>query len=439
MITGGTGNEDVGDPGWPAGAATAFNTKQRIAWWEDPPFGGGRWHAECQGDADQLSQWLVDFAQIQSVPKRVVLRDGVGRSFWLDPNQQQALDRSLQVDWVFVIWQRDRWDFQKQLRRGVTALHDPTEVEPVAELIVYTGGDVDWSRVTVPDGIAVSDERLEAHGFKPADGSVIEGRLTTVDSDMPLMASITLETVEPQAEGGYQHRTIAATASDADGRWIFQHLPPGWLRVVARCEGYAPRVLKYLSIDSSPQWQCADSQLAKSACLRGKVVDPSDQPLENADVHFDDPLYESPDGYTATTDAQGDFAIDGIPRGTGSVWAYRSGYCRRGLRQQVQLPSEPIIIALEPAGSMRVSVLLSKPRAGDYVVRIRDARGKEPGTWGGSGNLNADDWIDFTDIPAGKYVVSGQPNPGSADRRTDEIEVEVVGGQRVELQIRGRE
>jgi hypothetical protein len=36
LITGGTGNEPIDDPGWPAGAETVFNHEGRVAWWEGP-------------------------------------------------------------------------------------------------------------------------------------------------------------------------------------------------------------------------------------------------------------------------------------------------------------------------------------------------------------------------------------------------------------------
>jgi hypothetical protein len=51
LISGGTGNEPLNDPGWPTGGAEIFNDPGRVAYWEGPPYGGGQWHAECRGDA----------------------------------------------------------------------------------------------------------------------------------------------------------------------------------------------------------------------------------------------------------------------------------------------------------------------------------------------------------------------------------------------------
>src|SRR5271165_6085372 len=73
LITGGEGNTPIADPGWPKGAATIFNTKSRIAWWEGPPFGGGQWHSECRGDAKALTEILAQIAKLDVKNKRIVL------------------------------------------------------------------------------------------------------------------------------------------------------------------------------------------------------------------------------------------------------------------------------------------------------------------------------------------------------------------------------
>ena len=49
------------------------------------------------------------------------------------------------------------------------------EGEPVPQIDVYAGGNIDWADVVIPDGIEVQDNRLEAHGFSESDGTVIEG------------------------------------------------------------------------------------------------------------------------------------------------------------------------------------------------------------------------------------------------------------------------
>src|SRR6516162_1167828 len=115
LITGGEGNKPLTDPGWPVGAEAIFNVKSRIAWWEGPPFGGGEWHAECRGDAKALSAVLADFAKLDVKSKRVVLHDGVGRSFWLNANNEPAKRDAAKMDWSFMIWQEANWTRLRQL------------------------------------------------------------------------------------------------------------------------------------------------------------------------------------------------------------------------------------------------------------------------------------------------------------------------------------
>src|SRR6266568_6300967 len=105
LITGGEGNKPLTDPGWPKGAAALFNTPARIAWWEGPPFGGGQWHAECRGDAKAFNAILADFAKLDVKSKRIVLHDGSGRSFWLNPNNDKAKQEAAKMDWRLMVWQ----------------------------------------------------------------------------------------------------------------------------------------------------------------------------------------------------------------------------------------------------------------------------------------------------------------------------------------------
>jgi hypothetical protein len=101
LILGGEGNSPIDVLGWPKGAAAIFNVKSRIAWWEDPPVGGGRYHAECRGDAKALSSVLADFAKLVVRSKQVFLHDGVGYSTWLHPQPEKRAQAKM--DWSFMV------------------------------------------------------------------------------------------------------------------------------------------------------------------------------------------------------------------------------------------------------------------------------------------------------------------------------------------------
>lgn len=159
LITGGEGNQPIRDPGWPKGAAAVFNTKSRIAYWEGPPFGGGQWHAECRGDNAALEQVLKAFARVDIPNKRVVLHDGVGHSFWLNPNREKEKAAQAKLDWVFMVWEPERLKFQQRLPEGTRAAEQDAVL---AQLDVNTGGSIQWARITVPPGIEIVDERQAA-------------------------------------------------------------------------------------------------------------------------------------------------------------------------------------------------------------------------------------------------------------------------------------
>jgi len=117
LITGGKGNRPLTDPGWPTGAAAIFNNPVRIAWWEGPPFGGGQYHAECCGDTKAFNVVLADFARLDVNIKRLIVHDGVGHSFWLNPNREPEKRSAAKMDWSFTVWVSASWERLGKCRR----------------------------------------------------------------------------------------------------------------------------------------------------------------------------------------------------------------------------------------------------------------------------------------------------------------------------------
>ena len=60
------------------------------------------------------------------------------------------------------------------------------------------------------------------------------------------------------------------------------------------------------------------------------------------------------------------------------------------------------------------------------------------GKWGGSGNIDAKHQITYSDIPPGRYVLSGQPNPGSTNDQTEPVTVELKGGDVREITLKAK-
>jgi hypothetical protein len=436
LILGGEGNMPLRDPGWPKGAEPIFNVQARIAWWEGPPFGGGQWHAECRGDAKALSAVLADFAKLDVKAKRVVLHDGTGHSFWLNPNNAAAKREAAQMDWRFMVWQPDNWKRLRRLPPDVNPT-DPADADngPPAQIEVYTGGNVKWADVVVPKGFTIVDQRLEAHGFTPADGVVLDGKVTDLATKKPLAAMVRLESLQGQKQ-------VVKVAADPDGHWVLTKAPAGSHRVVIEAAGYVPRIVGYVNVDEQPRWQAFDGGLARPATVAGRVIDEAGQPLAEVDVRIGDVTadtgtrYESPAGYTVKTGADGRFRAEQVPVGKATVSVYKPGYVRPGLGQPITAPNQDLELSMLKAARVVVTVDFGGiDRKGGYVVSIEPEGGEAVGKYGGSGNINDKNQMTFDHVPPGRYVFRGRPNPGSDDQRTDPATVELKGGKTTEIKL----
>jgi hypothetical protein len=443
LIEGGEGNNPIADPGWPTGAATIFNVTSRIAWWVGPPFGGGQWHAECQGDAQALSAVLADFARLDVKSKQIVLHDGVGNSFWLNINNEPAKRDAARMDLSFMVWEPANWQRLRQLPADLN-LTDPRDADsgPPSQIDVYTGGNIKWADVTVPKGLQIVDQRLEAHGFTALDGVVLEGRVTDLATSKPVAAKVRLERIEAQPKGGYRYATVAQAAADADGHWVLKKAPAGWYRVVIQAEGFVSRVIGYLKTDDQPRWHGYDGGLARPATVAGRLTDDAGQPLADVEVRIQDVTtstgvrYESALGATGKTGADGRFRTDQLPVGRATIWVHKPGYCRPGLGQPVTTPKEDVELTMIRAGRILVTVdFTGKERPAAYIVRIEPEGGEAVGKYGGSGHINDKNQIAFDNVPPARYVLRGHPNPSSGDQETDPITVDLKGGQTAEIKL----
>ena len=447
LITGGEGNAPIHDPGWPTGAAAIFNVQARIAWWEGPPLGGGQWHAECRGDAKAFNDALDDFARLDVKNKRIVLHDGVGRSFWLNSNNEAAKRDAAKMDWRFMIWQKDSWE---RLRKWPADLN-PTDAKdaesgPPSQLDVYTGGNVKWDDVKVPNGLKIVDNRLVAHGYTLADGVVLEGKVIDLATKKPVSAMMRLERIEPQPKGGYRYANVAGAVSGVGGHWVLKKAPAGWHRVVIEAPGYVARLAGYANFDDQPCWQTYDTGLARAAAVAGRVTDDAGQPLADVEVRLGPVAtegggrYESLHDYTVKTGPDGRFRADQVPIGKATVWVYKSGYTGPGLGQKITTPKNDVELTMIKSARVEVTVdFTGKERPAGYIVRIAPEGGEAVGKYGGSGNIDAKkNQIAFENVPPGRYVFSGQPNPGSKDQQTDPVTIDLKGGQEAKVTLNAK-
>lgn len=445
LITGGEGNTPLNDPGWPKGAITLFNVTARIAWWEGPPFGGGQWHAECRGDAHALNEVLAGFARLDIKSKRVVLHDGVGQSFWLNPNNEPAKREAARMDWRFMVWQTNNWKRLRELPADINPTTGDEADGPPTQIDIYTGGNIKWADVLVPKGLKIDDQRLEAHGFKAADGVILEGTITDLERKAPVAGKMRLEKIEPQTKGGYRYTTISTVTADAAGHWVLRNTPAGWLRVVVEAEGFVPRVIGHLKTDDQPRWQAYDSGLVHSAKVSGRISDEAGKPLPDVEVRFANVAtnagghYESAVDQSIKTGPDGRFQTDQLPAGKATIWLHKPGYCRPGLGLAITTPSEGVELTMSRAARLVVTIdFAGKQRPQGYLVNLEPEGGNVVGSYGGSGQINDKNEMVFEIVPAGRYVLHGRPNPGSENQKTEAVTVDLKGGQTSEVKLKAK-
>ncbi len=431
LITGGEGNEPLTDHGWQKGAAAVFNVKSRVAYWEGPPFGGGQYVAECRGDTAAFNAVLVDFAKIDAPQRKLFVHDGVGNSFWLNINNEEAKRKRAEIDWSFTAWIPENW---KRFRRGAEAR--PDEEGPFPEIHVYTAGRIRWDEVQVPAGIEVIDERLEAHGFAATDGTVIEGQINDIETKAGMVAHIELQLIKTPQTGGYEYETVLQTDSDAKGKWDFKSIPVGWYQVVASADGYVARKVAHERVEDGPRWIGVRTVLAKPGPVSGIVVDADGKPLADVRVRLGDLIAAPSEDYSSSsaeevrTDAEGKFFCDQIPRGKATIRVHKEGYCRPGLGLPIETPASGLKLTMQKSSKIEVVVDFKKSKRPEgYIVEIEPEGGSVVGSWGGSGNIDGANQITFQNVPPGRYILKGRPNPGSSNDVTESVTVELVGGE----------
>jgi protocatechuate 3,4-dioxygenase beta subunit len=144
----------------------------------------------------------------------------------------------------------------------------------------------------------------------------------------------------------------AKTTTKPDGTFIFDDLSPGSYT-------YQPKSAQYAvpegSIDVSEDPSYLELTLDKAATVKGVVKDENDKPIEGMNV--------TAEGFSAKTDAQGRYAISGLPKGSFYVYVAGDGYVQKEDYRDRQVKCEPgqeveknLVVAR--AGSVRLSVEL---------------------------------------------------------------------------------
>lgn len=353
LTRGGRGNQVVRDPGWPRGGGQIFNHPNRIAWWVSDVHEG--WRADGRGDAKVLNEILLNFVDLKVDSKRVVIHDGLGDSYMINPNRDPKHREASWTQWTFTLQEPARRPNRREPSADLDALAQlAVPNPPAAQLDIYAGGKLVWPAVEIPDGLPIDDQRLESHGFALADGAVITGTLTDLSAQRPMAANLVLEFRNFARDAERPYDKVAETISDIEGDWAFKQAPTGRYRIVAIAEGYMPRVIGHGVTYGVPQYQRFDSGLAKAVGISGIVHDDVGQPLANVEVRLSAVVsvagrsYGSPDHLQVTTDAAGRFSIKPVPIGEAILRLKKEGYQAAAGGQPISMPAAEIRLRMKP-------------------------------------------------------------------------------------------
>jgi hypothetical protein len=456
LVTFSLGNDPVQDGGWPGGSLDVANLESRVVTWEGPMFDAAARFA-YRGDAAAFQAALDLFAKIDAPERVLVVHEGPASLPFLKDEKDPKSDG--RYDWSFTVTnpkeherlhkEASPWLRARLSRGGDDDDADPG-VPPPPRLDVYVGGappgaGVDWSAVTVPEGVAVTDERASANGYPAGAGSVVRGRVTDLAGGKPIAgARVTVTTYNKETKA---YDEVGAATADADGRFELTGLPPGeYSTLSASAKGYAPRSLGYATFGKDTFKQYPSVRLARAVTIGGTVTSADDgRPMKGVEVRADSVMaaagkaYPLPSEPRATTDASGRFTLAGLPEGTCQLYASAEGVHQVDSQRLYAIPARGVAIKMAATGAIRVKVTQAggAPTAGPMLATLTPEGGDRVGSYGGSAELKADGTFTFEHVPPGKYTVSVRLNPGPEVKGKDPHarDVEVKAGTTGEVVI----
>ena len=444
LILVGRGNAPVTDDGWPAGSLDLANLKTRVGWWEGPPFGGGQHNFLYRGDATAFQQSLDALAKIKAPRVELFIHDGgpAHTTFLKDDKDPKSDDR---YDWSFTVWNPESWHHLYNSPGSYFSAQDPNggfgkDVEPPRMDVFVGAGGINLTQVKLPQTIHISDERADANGFP--GGSAVVGDAFDMTTSKPIGgATVVIDSTDTTGK----HALAFSGKADSGGRFVLRAIPNGNDRIWISAEGYAPRLLAYVSFHGNT-FKRFSAQLAPLARVHGAVSDTDGKPIANATVRADSVIgpdgrgYILPEQVTAQSDASGRFEIKGLPQGHAQFFVTSPSYAMLDVLKLQSMPNDAMALRMTATGTVKVHVLNHEGKpAGQGNVSI-DAPGRPVGSWGGSANTHPDGTYTFEGVPPGTYIISAMatnPGPGPSPKDQNKT-IKVVAGQTIEVEIVGR-
>ncbi|MDB6054904.1 MAG: hypothetical protein JWN25_2427 [Verrucomicrobiales bacterium] len=413
LILVGSGNTPVTDPGWPEGAAGVANAANRLGWWEGPPFGGGEWHFEFNGDTSDFQKAVNALALIKGIPPEIRIQDGMGSSF-----ADHGPTNKQEVAWTFTVWVTKNWEHLYGNTANVVTTDDPNAGKsmpaPRIDLFLHSASRVDFGKIVLPANIVIHDERAITAGVDISKGTVVQARIVDAYSNQQLSGAKLIAT---SGNAQYQYTNIFQEVMVTNGVARLKPLPPGYYQISATAPGYVESAADYGDY-SQPSFKKYELKLAPAGAVTGVLMDEDGKPCPHVHLVVANTLLTNNAPYRALkkesidTDDFGRFSMTNLPIGTAQIWLQSPLYFQDNLFAYHSVPAKDIRILVHHTGSLTVKVLNKSKAPVQMVdgrklqVSVHPKGGDVRGSWGGGADLNADGTYSFIGVHPGEYRVS---------------------------------
>jgi hypothetical protein len=160
-------------------------------------------------------------------------------------------------------------------------------------------------------------------------------------------------------------RGSTSTCTDGEGSFAIRDLAPGRHPIAVGGAGIARAVREVVDLTSRSE-AFVEIRIDRGLTIRGRVVDPDGNGVASARVSASLPRRRAALG-SVETDADGSFALGGLPAGRYLLVAEAKGYTPERLARLVEPGSDGIEIRLSRAGAIDVVVTRGGVPAGDDV------------------------------------------------------------------------